>query len=134
MRGAVLYGPRDVRFEERPAPRIVEPTDAVNRFAATCVCGSDLWPYRGIQPITQPTPMGHEYCGIVEEVGRAVRSVKPGQFAIGSFFASDNTRPSCRVGYQSACQLRELVGGARCRRRRSTASISIAMRSPARFG
>jgi threonine dehydrogenase-like Zn-dependent dehydrogenase len=116
MRGAVLYGPRDVRFEERDAPRIVEPTDAVIRTAAVCVCGSDLWPYRGIQPVTQPTPMGHEYCGIVEEVGRAVKSVKPGQFVIGSFFASDNTRPNCQAGYQSSCQHRVLVGDAQAPR------------------
>jgi len=90
MKGAVLYGPRDVRFEEREAPKIGKPTDAVIRISATYVCGSDLWPYRGIQPVAQPTPMGHEYCGIVEEVGSAVKSVKPGQFVIGSFFASDN--------------------------------------------
>jgi threonine dehydrogenase-like Zn-dependent dehydrogenase len=112
MRGAVLYGPRDVRFEERPAPKISEPTDALIRIAATCVCGSDLWPYRGISPIAGPTPMGHEYCGTVEEVGSAVTSVTPGQFVIGSFFASDNTCPHCRAGYQSSCQHRELVGGA----------------------
>src|SRR2546427_2640544 len=112
MRGAVLYGPRDVRFEEREVPKIVKPTDAVIRISSACVCGSDLWPYRGIQPVTQPTPMGHEYCGIVEEVGRAVKSIKPGQFVIGSFFASDNTCPNCHIGYQSSCQHRELVGGA----------------------
>jgi len=112
MRGAVLYGPRDVRFEERDAPKIVEPTDAIIRIAAACVCGSDLWPYRGIQQVTQPTPMGHEYCGIVEEVGRAVTAVKRGQFVIGSFFASDNTCPNCQYGYQSSCVHRELVGGA----------------------
>ena len=100
------------RFEERAAPTIVQPTDAVIRLSATCVCGSDLWPYRGISPITQPTPMGHEYCGIVEEVGRAVTSVKPGQFVIGSFFASDNTCPHCQAGYQTSCQHRELVVGA----------------------
>ena len=112
MRGAVLYGPRDVRYEERDVPKIMKPTDAVIRTAATCVCGSDLWPYRGINPVPQPTPMGHEYCGIVEEVGRAVKSIKPGQFVIGSFFASDNTCPNCQVGYQSSCQQRELVGTA----------------------
>src|SRR6266403_4383369 len=112
MLGAVLYGPRDVRFEERDVPRIMKPTDAIIRISATCVCGSDLWPYRGIQPIAQPTPMGHEYCGIVEEVGSAVQSVKRGQFVIGSFFASDNVCPSCRIGYQSSCQHRELVDGA----------------------
>src|SRR6266540_3386645 len=118
MRGAVLYGPRDLRFEERDTPTIIEPTDAIIRISATCVCGSDLWDYRGINPVTQPTPMGHEYCGIVEEVGRAVRSVKPGQFVIGSFFASDNACPSCEVGYQSSCQHREFVGGAQAGRLR----------------
>jgi len=112
MRGAVLYGPRDVRFEEVAAPAIIKPTDAIIRMSATCVCGSDLWPYRGANPVNQPTPMGHEYCGIVEEVGRAVTSVKPGHFVIGSFFASDNTCPNCLAGYHSSCQHRELVGGA----------------------
>ena len=112
MRGAVIYGPRDLRFEERAAPTITEPTDAIIRISATCVCGSDLWPYRGINPVTQPTPMGHEYCGIVEEVGSAVTRIKPGQFVIGSFFASDNTCPNCRAGYQSSCQHKVFVGDA----------------------
>src|SRR5947208_5262755 len=112
MRGTVLYGPRDVRFEDRETPRIEEPTDAVIRLAATCVCGSDLWPYRGLNPIDQPTPMGHEYCGIVEEVGGAVRSVKPGQFVIGSFATSDNTCPNCQYGYQSSCMHREFISRA----------------------
>jgi threonine dehydrogenase-like Zn-dependent dehydrogenase len=112
MRGAVLYGPRDVRFEEREVPAIIKPTDAIIRVSAACVCGSDLWPYRGIQAIAQPTPMGHEYCGIVEEVGSAVTSIKPGQFVIGSFFASDNTCPNCQIGYQSSCQHAEFVSTA----------------------
>src|SRR5207302_913460 len=112
MRGAVRYGAGDLRFEERDTPTIIKPTDAIIRIAATCVCGSDLWPYRGLQPIAEPTPMGHEYCGVVEEVGSAVRTLKPGQFVIGSFFASDNTCPHCRAGYQSSCQQREFVGGA----------------------
>ncbi len=101
-----------MRFEERETPKIIKPTDAIIRISATCVCGSDLWPYRGIQPIAQPTPMGHEYCGIVEEVGSAVTSIKPGQFVIGSFFASDNTCPNCQLGYQSSCQHAEFVGTA----------------------
>jgi len=101
-----------VRFEERETPKIIKPTDAVMRISATCVCGSDLWPYRGIQSIAQPTPTGHEYCGIVEEVGSAVTSIKPGQFVIGSFFASDNTCPNCQVGYQSSCQHAEFVSTA----------------------
>lgn len=107
MRGTVLYGPRDIRFEDREAPKITKPTDAIIRISLTCVCGSDLWPYRGLQPITEPTPMGHEYCGIVEEVGGAVRSVKPGQFVVGSFATSDNTCPHCQAGYQSSCVHRE---------------------------
>src|SRR2546421_4356981 len=109
MRGTVLYGPRDIRFEDRETPKIVEPTDAILRIALTCVCGSDLWPYRGLQPINGPTPMGHEYCGTVEEVGSAVRAVKPGQFVIGSFATSDNTCPNCRYGYQSSCIHREFM-------------------------
>lgn len=63
MRGAVLYGRGDIRFVEREDPKIIEPTDAIIGISATCVCGSDLWPYRGVEPITEPTPMGHEYCG-----------------------------------------------------------------------
>src|SRR5437660_10486770 len=110
MRGAVLYAPHDVRIDDRPDPRIVEPTDAIIRLSATCVCGSDLWPYRGIATVDGPTPMGHEYVGIVEEIGSAVNNIKPGQFVIGSFFASDNTCEICRAGYQSSCLHRELVG------------------------
>jgi len=112
MKATMLYGPRDVRFEERDDPKITKPTDAIIKIVATCVCGSDLWPYRGIQPIAQPTPMGHEYCGIVEEVGSAVSSVNPGQFVIGSFFACDNTCPHCHVGYQTSCQQREFISTA----------------------
>src|SRR5438105_2213031 len=112
MRGAVLYAPGDVRLQKRDDPKIVKPTDAVIRMSATCVCGSDLWDYRGINPVTQPTPIGHEYCGVVEEVGSAVKTIKPGQFVIGSFFASDNICPNCQAGYQSSCQHREPVGGA----------------------
>src|SRR2546423_2570156 len=109
MRGAVLYGPGDIRFEDCETPKIIEPTDAVIRMAATCVCGSDLWPYRGLQPINGPTPMGHEYCGVVEEIGSAVKSIKPGHFVVGSFATSDNTCPNCRFGYQSSCVHREFM-------------------------
>ena len=118
IKGAMLYGARDVRFEERPDPTIVQPTDAIIRIAAACVCGSDLWPYRGTNPVTQPTPMGHEYCGVIEEVGPAVTSIRPGQFVIGSFFASDNTCPNCRAGYQTSCLHRQLIGGAQASRMR----------------
>src|SRR6266849_1546984 len=112
MQGTVLYGMGDVRFEDVPEPKITKPTAAIIRIAATCVCGSDLWSYRGISPVNQPTPMGHEYCGVVEEVGSAVKTVKPGQFVIGSFFASDNTCPHCKAGYHSSCEHKEFVGGA----------------------
>ena len=112
MQATVLYGPRDVRVEDRPQPTIVEPTDAILRLSATCICGSDLWPYRGINQIPEPVAMGHEYCGIVEEVGRDVRSLKRGQFVIGSFFASDNTCPNCRAGYQTSCLHKVPVVGA----------------------
>jgi threonine dehydrogenase-like Zn-dependent dehydrogenase len=110
MKGTVLYGPGDVRFEERPDPKIIEPTDAIIRMAASCVCGSDLWPYRGIDVSEEPMPMGHEYCGVVEEVGRDVTNLKPGQFVVGSFFASDNTCPICQAGYQSRCVDARLMG------------------------
>jgi threonine dehydrogenase-like Zn-dependent dehydrogenase len=109
MRGTVHYGLRDIRFEDREDPKIIEPSDAVLRLAATCVCGSDLWPYRGVQPIDGPTPMGHEYCGFIEEVGSAVKYVKPGQFVVGSFATSDNTCANCRYGYQSSCVHREFM-------------------------
>ena len=112
MRGVIMHAPGDVRVEDRPDPQIVDPTDAVIRLAATCICGSDLWPYRGDDPITDPITVGHEYCGVVQEVGPSVRNVKPGDFVVGSFFASDNTCPNCHVGYQSSCQHREFVGGA----------------------
>src|SRR5919201_1555434 len=112
MRATVLYAPRDVRVETLDDPKILEPTDAILRLSASCICGSDLWPYRGAQPVERPTPMGHEYCGIVEEAGSAVKSSKKGQFVIGSFFASDNTCPHCQHGYQTSCQQRTPVGGA----------------------
>ena len=105
-----MYGPRDVRLVERDDPKIIELTDAIIRLPATCVCGSDLWPYRGVEAVQGPAPMGHEYVGIVEEVGSAVSAIKPGQFVIGSFFASDNTCEICQAGYQSSCIHREPIG------------------------
>jgi threonine dehydrogenase-like Zn-dependent dehydrogenase len=105
-----MYGPRDVRVEARDDPKIVEPTDAILRLAATCVCGSDLWPYRGVEAVDGPSPMGHEYAGIVQEVGSQVSAIRPGQFVVGSFWASDNTCELCQAGYQSSCIQRELMG------------------------
>jgi len=110
MRGTVLYAPRDIRVEERAKPAIQAPTDVIIRISAACVCGSDLWPYRGIEPIEGPTPMGHEYAGVVEETGSSVRNIKAGDFVVGSFMASDNTCPICQAGYQSRCAHVEFVG------------------------
>ena len=103
MRGTVLYAPGDVRSEQREDPRIEKPTDAILRLAATCVCGSDLWSYRGINSVTNPIPMGHEYVGVVEQIGSEVRDIKVGEFVVGSFMASDNTCEICHDGYQSRC-------------------------------
>jgi threonine dehydrogenase-like Zn-dependent dehydrogenase len=110
MRGAVLHAPGDVRLERRPDPTIIEPTDAIIRVSATCICGSDLWPYRGIEAVDGPAPMGHEYVGIVEDVGSDVSAIRRGQFVVGSFFASDNTCEICRSGYQSSCIHRQPMG------------------------
>lgn len=112
MLATMLYGPGDLRFEEVPEPRIEKPTDAIIRLAASCVCGSDLWPFRGLQDVKAPQAMGHEYCGVVVEVGSAVTSVRPGQFVVGSFCISDNTCPHCRFGFQSSCENIEFMKGA----------------------
>jgi threonine dehydrogenase-like Zn-dependent dehydrogenase len=111
MRGVMLYGPGDVRVEERETSRIEQPTDAVIRVVAACVCGSDLWPYRGVDAGSGPAPMGHEYVGVVEEVGDEVTTVRTGDFVVGSFFASDNTCEICRAGYQSRCVHAVPMGG-----------------------
>jgi threonine dehydrogenase-like Zn-dependent dehydrogenase len=110
MRGVVMYAPGDVRVEDRDDPTIIAPTDAIIRVSATCICGSDLWPYRGIEHVHEPAAMGHEYVGIVEEVGSEVKKITPGQFVVGSFFASDNTCEICQAGYHSSCINRKLVG------------------------
>src|SRR5438270_12402627 len=102
MRGVVMYTAGDVRVEEREDPKIIEPTDAIVRLTATCICGSDLWAYRGIEAADHQV-MGHEYVGIVEELGSAVRNVKVGDFVVGSFVISDNTCEICRAGFPSRC-------------------------------
>jgi threonine dehydrogenase-like Zn-dependent dehydrogenase len=105
-----MYAPGDVRVDEREKPTIQQPTDAVIKVVATCVCGSDMWPWRGVEPTEQPTPMGHEYVGVVEEIGDDVEHIEVGQFVIGSFMASDNTCEICRSGFQSGCVHVEFVG------------------------
>jgi threonine dehydrogenase-like Zn-dependent dehydrogenase len=104
MLSTIIHAPGDVRLEECPDPTIVEPTDAVIRTVATCVCGSDLWRYRGIQEVKRPTPIGHEYVGVVEAVGGAVTTVRPGQFVVGGFLTSDNTCLLCQAGAHANCQ------------------------------
>jgi threonine dehydrogenase-like Zn-dependent dehydrogenase len=110
MRGVVLHGPGDVRVENREDPKIQAPTDVILRLPVTCICGSDLWPYRGADAVDEPQPMGHEYAGVVEEVGEEVTTLRPGQFVVGSFFASDNTCQICRAGYQTSCIHGEGIG------------------------
>ncbi|AWB86963.1 zinc-dependent alcohol dehydrogenase family protein [Mycetocola zhujimingii] len=111
MRGVMMYGPGDVRTEEREPPGIIEPTDAVIRLSATCICGSDLWPYRGEEPLfTTPQAMGHEYVGVVEQIGSDVKNVTVGDFVVGSFVASDNTCDICLAGYQSRCRHNVMMG------------------------
>lgn len=112
MLGTVLHAPGDIRCEEVAEPRLQKPTDAVIKLSASCVCGSDLWPYRGLQSVGAPQHMGHEYCGVVVEVGSEVKTVRPGQFVVGSFVISDNTCPNCRYGFQSSCVQREFMSGA----------------------
>ena len=110
MRAVVLHAPGDVRVENVEDPEIVEPSDAVIRVTAACVCGSDLWPYRGVEAVNGPTRMGHEYVGVVERVGAEVRTVGVGDLVVGSFVASDNTCEICRAGYQSRCVHQVMMG------------------------
>ncbi len=108
MRGALMYGPGDVRVTEREDPTIVQQTDAIVRVTAACICGSDLWPWRGQEELAAtPAPMGHEYVGVVEQVGSDVTDVTVGDFVVGTFFASDNTCEICRAGYQTHCVQRQ---------------------------
>ena len=112
MLATVMHGPGDIRYEGVAEPKILKPTDAIIKLAATCICGSDLWPYRGLQPQSGPAHMGHEYCGTVVEVGSDVKDIKVGQFVVGSFATSDNTCPHCKHGFQSSCDQREFMTGA----------------------
>ena len=110
MRAVMMYGPHDVRVEDRADPVLLKDTDAIIKVSAACVCGSDLWPYRGTDPISEPTPMGHEYVGVVQQIGDQVKNIQVGDFVVGSFFASDNTCQICRAGYQSRCVHAEPIG------------------------
>ncbi|MCX7523142.1 zinc-dependent alcohol dehydrogenase family protein [Microbacterium sp. STN6] len=111
MRAVVMHAPGDVRVENVENPSIVEPTDAVIRVTATCICGSDLWPYRGIERVKRPMQMGHEYIGVVEQIGDEVHEIRVGDYVVGSFVASDNTCEICQAGYQSRCIHNVMMGG-----------------------
>lgn len=103
MRATTIHAPGDIRFEEVPDPVIEEPTDAIVKVVAGCICGSDLWPYRGHNDIDAGSTIGHECVGVIEEVGSAVKDFRPGDFVIVPFCHSDNTCPHCRAGVQSVC-------------------------------
>ncbi|MFZ1411430.1 MAG: alcohol dehydrogenase catalytic domain-containing protein [Micropruina sp.] len=113
MRGAIIHAPGDVRLEERPNPTIIDPTDAIIRTVASCVCGSDLWRYRGISPVAKPVAIGHEYVGIVEQVGAA---------SAPSALASSWSAASCTATAPARCAAKA------CTPRACTAAASTAAR------
>jgi hypothetical protein len=103
VRATVIHGPRDIRVEDVPDPSISVPTDALVRVTAACVCGSDLWPYRGVTRTKEPRRIGHEFVGVVEDVGSAVSTLNVGDFVIAPFALSDNTCVHCRNGVHTSC-------------------------------
>ncbi len=103
MKATLIHGPGDIRLEDVPDPKVERPTDAVVRVTASCVCGSDLWPYRGVTETRKPSRIGHEFVGVVEDVGDQVSAVRPGDFVIAPFHASDNTCVHCRNGINTSC-------------------------------
>lgn len=98
-----MYGPGDVRVESVPDARIVEPTDALLTVTRACICGSDLWPYKSMKPSGKGRRMGHEFIGVIEAVGREVRTVKPGDLVVAPFAWSDGTCVFCHEGLQTSC-------------------------------
>ena len=103
MRATTIHAPGDIRLSEVPDPSISSPTDAIVKVTAGCICGSDLWPYRGENPVRAGSTIGHECVGVVEEVGSEVTSFAPGDFVIVPFCHCDNSCAHCRAGVQSAC-------------------------------
>jgi len=103
MRATIMYEAGDVRIENIPDPGIEEPTDAIIRITRACICGSDLWPYNDLERTPDGRPMGHEAIGIVEDVGSAVRALRPGQLAVMPFAFSDGTCMFCDEGLQTSC-------------------------------
>ena len=111
MLATVIHGPRDVRLEEVADPSVQRPTDVVVRVTAACVCGSDLWPYRGVTETAKPSRIGHEFVGVVEEAGSEVSTVRVGDFVIAPFALSDNTCAHCRNGVHTSCARGAWWGG-----------------------
>jgi hypothetical protein len=111
MHAAMWYAPYDVRWERRPDPKIEFPTDAIVRVVAACVCGSDLWTWRGARPPADPHPIGHEFVGVVEETGAGVTTVREGDFVVGPFSISDGTCVHCRQGITTSCVQVQWWGG-----------------------
>ena len=103
MRATVMYEAGDVRIEDVPDARLVEPTDALIRVTSAAICGSDLWPYRSMEPTEGGRRMGHEFIGIVEEVGADVRTVKRGELVVAPFLWSDGNCVFCREGLHTSC-------------------------------
>src|SRR5690554_624372 len=103
MRATVIHGERDIRLEEVPDPQLASGNDAIVRVVAACVCGSDLWPYRGVTPTERPRRIGHEFVGVVEQVGVDVTAVRVGEFVIAPFYHCDNTCINCRNGVSTSC-------------------------------
>ncbi len=103
MRATLIHAPRDIRVEDVPDPQIRRPGDALVRVVAACVCGSDLWPYRGVTETTEPHRIGHEFVGVVEELGSEVSTLKTGDFVIAPFALSDGTCGHCRNGVHTSC-------------------------------
>jgi threonine dehydrogenase-like Zn-dependent dehydrogenase len=103
MLATLIHGTRDIRTAEVDDPAVLRPTDAVVRVVASCICGSDLWPYRGVQPTAHTHPIGHEFVGVVDEIGDEVRTLRVGQFVIAPFVVSDGTCVNCRNGFQTSC-------------------------------
>ena len=103
MKAAIFKSPGTIAVEERPKPVIVEPTDAVVRVVLACVCGSDLWYYRGISRHREG-PIGHEFIGVVDAIGEDVRDLAVGDFVIAPFSWSDGTCRNCAAGFHTACR------------------------------
>jgi threonine dehydrogenase-like Zn-dependent dehydrogenase len=104
MRATLIHAARDIRLEDVADPVIGFPTDAIVRVVASCVCGSGLWQYRGVQPTTEPHRTGHEFVGIIEEVGSDVRRIARGDFVIAPFAISDGKCRNCRNGITTSCE------------------------------